>query len=153
PIYGGGLVLLCPNGTPRQLTTRRQKVAVTKMLGNFALTGNLAGRARPPADLARRSCKRRGPVRQLHAGSTRGRPFGRTRRAGQSRQEARTFPAGITWDRKGPPGAFLSHIFKNRLGSVEARYYITRAASGAQLAWHRLPEWQNRAARSASYDT
>jgi hypothetical protein len=39
PIYGGGLVLLCPNRTPRQLTTRRQKVAVTNMLGNSAMTG------------------------------------------------------------------------------------------------------------------
>jgi hypothetical protein len=61
PIYGGGLVLLCPNRTPHQLTTRRQKVAVTNMLGNSAMTGNLQGRARPGNGLVRRSRKRREP--------------------------------------------------------------------------------------------
>jgi len=68
------------------------------MLGNFALTGTLrAALGRLPT--SRGALVSAGdPVRQPHAGSTRGRPFRRPRRAGQSRQEARTFPAGITWD-------------------------------------------------------
>jgi hypothetical protein len=104
PIYGGGLVLLCPNRTPRQLTTRRQKVAVTNMLGSSAMTGNLTGGARPGNSLARRSRKRRNPVGQardpvdqMRAGSTRDRPsssrVGRTITAPRPQVPSRDYAA------------------------------------------------------------
>ena len=93
---------MCPNRTPRQLTTRRQKVAVTNMLGNTAMTGTLRARALPGNGLARHSRKRRNPagqaadpVDQMHAGSTHGTPSWRPCWARQSWQEGRAFLAGL----------------------------------------------------------
>ena len=137
PIYGGGLVLLCPNRTPRQLTTRRQKVAVTHMLGNSAMTETSRARARPGNSLARRSRKRRDPagqaadpVDQMHAGSTRGRPSRRPRRPRQSRQEGRAHQRDYVGYKWPPGGPFVSHIFK-----TGSRGPVARRARVPVMPW------------------
>ena len=99
---------MCPNRTPRQLTTRRQKVAITNMLGNTAMTGNPRGPALGQVTASRGALASTGTqlvkqgtplikcMREAHAA---GRPAAAS--GGTITARRRTFPAGILWDRNG----------------------------------------------------
>ena len=81
PIYGGGLVLLCPNRTPRQPNDTPAKGCRNEHAGQLHDDGETLRAALGQVTASRGALQRRNPVGQarnpvdqMHAGSTRGRP-------------------------------------------------------------------------------